>query len=120
MIYLKWKLSEGTSGTGPEQQIADFGGRVSGSPYVDSDGYRIFYLLEEMTTGTVSDLDSVWDVSEVSEADALAFCEIRFSLPEEKKVRSRYLFDQWQCFGWSSQNELEGSKCPYLVEFTCL
>lgn len=75
MIYLKWKLSEGTSGTGPEQQIADFGGRVSGGPYVDSDGYRIFYLLEEMTTGTVSDLDSVWDVSEVSEADALAFCQ---------------------------------------------
>ena len=75
MIYLKWKLSEGTSGTGPEQQIADFGGRVSGSPYVDSDGYRIFYLLEEMTTGTVSDLDSVWNVSEVSEADALTFCQ---------------------------------------------
>ena len=44
MIYLKWKLSEGTSGTGPEQQIADFGGKVDGGPYVDSDGYRIFYL----------------------------------------------------------------------------
>ena len=75
MIYLKWKLSEATSGTGPEQQIADFGGKVDGGPYVDSDGYRIFYLWKEMTTGTVSDLDSAWDVSEVSEADALAFCQ---------------------------------------------
>ena len=75
MIYLKWKLSEGIEGTGPEQQIADFGGKVSGSPYVDSEGYRIFYLLEEMTTGTVNDLDSVWDVKEVTESEALAFCQ---------------------------------------------
>jgi hypothetical protein len=75
MIYLKWKLSEGTHGTGPEQQIADFGGKVSGSPYVDDEGYRIFYLLEEMTTGTVSDLDSIWDVSEVKKSVALKFCQ---------------------------------------------
>ena len=72
MIYLKWKLSEdGVSGTGPEETIADRGGHAEAGWAVDGDGYRIGYL-----SGSV-DLTGLetWDVTEVTAAEALAFCQ---------------------------------------------
>ena len=71
MTYLKWKLSEGTWGTGPEHTIADRGGKASAGSYVDAAGYRIGYL---KVAADLSDLGA-WDVSEVTEAVALAFCQ---------------------------------------------
>ncbi len=72
MIYLKWKLSdEGTWGTGPEETIADRGGLADASWAVAGDGYRIGYLAQ---TANLDDLDT-WDVSEVTEAEALTFCQ---------------------------------------------
>ena len=71
MTYLKWKLSEGTWGTGPEETIADRGGKVSAGPYVDNDGYHIGYL---NVAADLTGLDT-WDVTEVTEAQALTFCQ---------------------------------------------
>jgi hypothetical protein len=71
MTYLKWKLSEGTSGTGPEETIAARGGHAEASWAVDASGYRIGYLTQ---TANLDDLDT-WDVSEVTEAQALTFCQ---------------------------------------------
>ena len=71
MTYLKWKLSQGTSGTGPEGVIADRGGHAEASWAVDAAGYRIGYLTQ------AANLDGleVWDVSEQTEAEALTFCQ---------------------------------------------
>ncbi len=71
MTYLKWKLSEGTSGTGPEGVIAARGGKASAGSYVDAAGYRIGYLTQ------IADLTGLetWDVSEQTEAEALTFCQ---------------------------------------------
>ena len=72
MIYIKWRLSDGgVSGTGPEQTIADRGGLADASWAVDADGYRIGYLTQP---ADLTDLDT-WDVVEVTEAAALAFCQ---------------------------------------------
>ncbi len=72
MIYLKWRLStDGVSGTGPEETIADRGGLADASWAVAGDGYRIGYLAQ---TANLDDLDT-WDVSEVTEAEALTFCQ---------------------------------------------
>ena len=46
MRYLKWKLSEGTSGTGPEVELNSASHKVTVGAYVDSDGYRMGYLPE--------------------------------------------------------------------------
>ena len=71
MRYLKWKLSElGESGTGPETVLNEIH-RISVGSYVDSDGYRIGYVPDL----DISDIDAVWDVTEVSEEDALAFAQ---------------------------------------------
>jgi cation diffusion facilitator CzcD-associated flavoprotein CzcO len=71
VMYLKWKLSdEGTSGTGPEETIADRGGLAEASWAVDAAGYRIGYLTQ---TANLDDLDT-WDVTEQTEAQAVAFC----------------------------------------------
>ena len=70
MRYLKWKLSEGTSGTGPETEL-NSGNKITVGSYVDSDGYRIGYLKDYDISGA----DSECDVTEVSEADALAFAQ---------------------------------------------
>ena len=70
MIYLKWRLSNGTAGTGPEGTIADRGGHAEAGWAVDAAGYRIGYLTG---TANLDDLDA-WDVTEVTEAEALAFC----------------------------------------------
>ena len=71
MIYLKWKLSEGIWGTGPEDEIAARGGHAEAGWAVDEDGYRIGYLT---ATATLTDLET-WDVSEVTESEALTFCQ---------------------------------------------
>jgi len=72
MTYLKWKLSDdGTWGTGPEETIADRGGRAEASWAVDDDGYRVGYLTQ---TANLDDLE-VWDVTTQTEADALTFCQ---------------------------------------------
>ena len=69
MRYLKWKLSEGTSGTGPEAEL-NLVNKITAGGYVDSDGYRIGYWPDI----DASSMDE-WDVTEVSEADALAFAQ---------------------------------------------
>ncbi len=71
MTYLKWKLSEGTWGTGPEGTIADRGGHAEASWAVDTSGYRIGYLTQ------IADLTGLetWDVTTQTEAQALAFCQ---------------------------------------------
>ena len=71
MIYLKWKLSEGIWGTGPEGEIAARGGHAEAGWAVDDDGYRIGYLT---ATATLTDLET-WDLSEVTESEALTFCQ---------------------------------------------
>ena len=75
MIYLKWKLSDGVSGTGPEATIADRGGLADASWAVDDDGYRIGYLTQ---TANLDDLGT-WDVSEQTEAEALTFCQVFYA-----------------------------------------
>ena len=72
MIYLKWKLStDGVSGTGPEETIADRGGLAEAGWAVDDDGYRIGYLTQ---TATLTGLET-WDVTTQTEAQALTFCQ---------------------------------------------
>ena len=71
MIYLQWKLSEGTWGTGPEETITDRGGTTQVSAHVDSSGYRIGYLTTSVDLTGLGD----WDVTEVTEAEALAFAQ---------------------------------------------
>ena len=71
MIYLKWKLSEGVWGTGPEGEIDDRGGLADAGWAVDDDGYRIGYLPQ---TAALTGLGT-WDVSEQTEAEALTFCQ---------------------------------------------
>jgi hypothetical protein len=74
MKYLKWRLhaAGGVSGTHPVEAIAAMGGKANTSGYVDDDGYRIAYLWENVD---ISQLDSAWNVTEVSEAQALTFCQ---------------------------------------------
>jgi hypothetical protein len=76
MIYLKWKLSNGVWGTGPEGEIFDRGGFASAGWALDNKGYRIGYL-----TGSSVDLTGLetWDVTEVTESEALAFCRQFYS-----------------------------------------
>lgn len=69
MTYIKWRLSGGTFGTGPEAIIAERGGKAEASPYVDADGYRLGYLTELADVAGLED----YDVTEISEAEALAF-----------------------------------------------
>ena len=72
MIYLKWKLSDdGTSGTGPEGTIADRGGLADASWAVDDDGYRLGYMPQ---TADLTDLET-WDVTTLTEAEALTFAQ---------------------------------------------
>ncbi len=79
MTYLKWKLSDdGTWGTGPEETIADRGGRAEASWAVDDDGYRVGYLTQ---TANLDDLE-VWDVTTQTEADALTFCQALYAAAE--------------------------------------
>jgi hypothetical protein len=70
MRYLKWKLSEGTSGTGPEVEL-NLVNKITVGSYVDSDGYRIGYVPDFDISGVGAD----WNVTELTEAEALAFCQ---------------------------------------------
>tara|TARA_R110000765_G_scaffold273064_1_gene371796 strand:+ start:1605 stop:1892 length:288 start_codon:yes stop_codon:yes gene_type:complete len=76
VIYLKWKLSDdGTTGTGPEETIADRGGLADASWAVAFDGYRIGHLTQPCDlTGL-----GTWDVTEQTEAQALAFCQALYA-----------------------------------------
>ena len=72
MTYLKWKLSnDGVWGTGPEGTIDARGGHAEAGWAVDDDGYRIGYLTQ---TADLTGLGT-WDVTEVTEAQALTFCQ---------------------------------------------
>ena len=71
MIYLKWELSGGVSGTGPEGTIADRGGHAEAGWAADSNGYRIGYLT---TAADLTGLET-WDVTTQTEAQALTFCQ---------------------------------------------
>lgn len=69
MRYLKWRLSQGTWEYGPEQAIAESGGRAEAGAYVDNDGYRIGYLTDPADLDDLAD----YDLSEITEAEALTF-----------------------------------------------
>jgi len=71
MIYLKWRLSDGHLGTGPEATIAARGGLADAGWAVDDDGYRIGYLPQ---TADLTGLET-WDVSVVTEGQSLTFCQ---------------------------------------------
>jgi hypothetical protein len=75
VTYLKWKLSDGTWGTGPEREIQNRGSRADVSWAVDATGYRIGYLTENCD---LTDLDT-WDVTEQTEAQALTFCQALYA-----------------------------------------
>jgi len=75
VTYLKWKLSDGTSGTGPEETIAERGGHADAGWAVDAAGYRIGYLLD---AANLDDLDT-WDVTEPTEAQAVTFCQALYA-----------------------------------------
>ena len=75
MTYLKWKLSSGTSGTGPEGEIQSRGSHADASWAVDGNGYRIGYLPQ---TANLDDLGT-WDVTEPTEAAALTFCQALYA-----------------------------------------
>ena len=79
MRYLKWKLSEGTSGTGPEADLDQIH-RITPGSYVDSDGYRVGYVPDF----DISGVDADWDVTEVTEAEALAFSQQFYADAEVK------------------------------------
>ena len=78
MTYLKWKLSEGAWGTGPESTIDTRSGHAEAGWAVDDDGYRIGYLPQ---TADLTGLGT-WDVSEQTEAEALAFCQVFYANAE--------------------------------------
>jgi hypothetical protein len=71
MIYLKWRLSDGHLGTGPESLIAARGGLADAGWAVDNDGYRIGYLPQ---TADLTGLEA-WDVSVITEGQALTFVQ---------------------------------------------
>ena len=74
MIYLKWKLSEGTWGTGPESLIVAAGGTAEASWAVNTAGYRIGYASDD------ADLrGGPWQITEQTEADALTFCQALYA-----------------------------------------
>lgn len=78
MNYLKWKLSEGVWGTGPETTIDARGGHAAPAWAVDDDGYRIGYLT---VTADLTGLET-WDVTTQTEAQALTFCQAIYAEAE--------------------------------------
>jgi hypothetical protein len=74
MRYLVWHLTWPTSqyGYGPEQTAADNGAHLKASMWVNPDvehGNILGYLIGDLDLALLAD----WDVTELSEADALAF-----------------------------------------------
>jgi hypothetical protein len=70
--YFHYKLSEGVWGTNPYDAVAALGSLLDPNWAVDDDGYRIAYVTGDCDP---DDLDPVWDVTEVTEAQALTFCQ---------------------------------------------
>ena len=72
MIYLTWKLSEGTWGTGPEEEVASRGGKAYPSEFCDtSTGLRLGYM---PTSCDMTGLET-WEITEITEAEALTFAQ---------------------------------------------
>ena len=72
MRYFHYKLSEGVWGTNPYDAVAALGSLLDPNWAVVDDGYRIAYVTGDCDP---DDLDPVWDVTEVTEAQALTFCQ---------------------------------------------
>ncbi len=72
MRYFHYKLSEGVWGTNPYDAVAALGSLLDPNWAVVGDGYRIAYVTGDCDP---DDLDPVWDVTEVTEAQALTFCQ---------------------------------------------
>jgi hypothetical protein len=74
MRYIVWHLTWPTPdyGSGPEQTAADNGAHLEASMWVNPDvehGNILGYLTGDLDLALLAD----WDVTELSEADALAF-----------------------------------------------
>ena len=72
MRYFHYKLSEGVWGTNPYDAVAALGSLLDPNWAVDDDGYRIAYVTGDCDP---DDLDPVWDVTEMTGAEALTFCQ---------------------------------------------
>ena len=72
MRYFHYKLSEGIWGTNPYDAVAALGSLLDPNWAVDDDGYRIAYVTGDCDP---DDLDPVWDVTEMTGAEALTFCQ---------------------------------------------
>ncbi len=72
MRYFHYRLSEGVWGTNPYDAITALGGLLDPSSYVAPDGYRLGYATGDFDP---DDLSDDWDVTEVTEAQALTFCQ---------------------------------------------
>lgn len=72
MRYFHYKLSEGVWGTNPYDAVAALGSLLDPSGYVDGDGYRLAYVTGDCDP---DGLDAEWDVSEVTESEALTFAQ---------------------------------------------
>ena len=72
MRYFHYQLSEGVWGTNPYDAVAALGSLLDVSVYVDGDGYRLAYVTGDCDP---DDLDADWDVSEITESEALTFAQ---------------------------------------------
>jgi len=70
--YFHYKLSEGVWGTSPYDAVAALGSLLDPNWAVDDDGYRIAYVTGDCDP---DELDPVWDVTEMTGAEALTFCQ---------------------------------------------
>ena len=72
MRYFHYKLSEEVWGTNPYDAVRALGSLLDVSIYVDGDGYRLAYVTGDCDP---DDLDADWDVSEITESEALTFAQ---------------------------------------------
>jgi len=73
MRYFHYKLSEGVWGINPYDAVAASGSLLDPSTYVNHvDGYRLAYVTGDCDP---DGLDAAWDVSEVTESEALTFAQ---------------------------------------------
>jgi hypothetical protein len=70
--YFHYRLSEGVWATNPYDAVAALGSLLNPNWAVADDGYRIAYVTGDCDP---DDLDPMWDVTEVTEAQALTFCQ---------------------------------------------
>jgi hypothetical protein len=75
--YLTWKLTwpgDAQYGVGPEPVVAENGGRLEASSWVNPTveaGTILGYLIGDVDLGLLAD----WDIAELTEAEALAFAQ---------------------------------------------